>query len=141
MKDCVSRARELAYIAHADQEDKAGQPYIHHVARVAATVSFWPEAEAVAWLHDVMEDCPSLTDEVRSRFPDEVYWACFLLDRGNASTDKTYYNRIHENRLAFIVKLADIHDNSNERRLAALGADTADRLRHKYTKARQALGV
>lgn len=55
--DIVSRAKDLAIRAHADQVDKAGRPYIEHVARVAAAVSDDPVAEAVAWLHDVLEDC------------------------------------------------------------------------------------
>ncbi|UAY76804.1 phosphohydrolase [Pseudoxanthomonas sp. X-1] len=34
----VERAKELAHRAHAGQVDKAGKPYIEHVARVAARV-------------------------------------------------------------------------------------------------------
>lgn len=51
MDDLVTRAKELAHRAHAGQVDKAGRPYIEHVARVAAAVADDPEAEAVAWLH------------------------------------------------------------------------------------------
>lgn len=36
--DIVERAKELAHRAHAGQVDKAGRPYIEHVARVAETV-------------------------------------------------------------------------------------------------------
>lgn len=56
-RDVVERAKELAHRAHAGQVDKAGRPYIEHVARVAAAVADDPLAEAVAWLHDVLEDC------------------------------------------------------------------------------------
>lgn len=52
MRDLVERAKDLAHRAHAGQVDKAGRPYIEHVARVAAAVSDDPEAEVVAWLHD-----------------------------------------------------------------------------------------
>ncbi len=55
MSELVERAKELARLAHAGQVDKAGRPYIEHVARVAAACSDDPEAEAVAWLHDVLE--------------------------------------------------------------------------------------
>jgi len=59
--DWVARARMLALEAHAGQVDKAGHPYIGHVGRVAAAVRGDDEAEAVAWLHDVIETArPSL---------------------------------------------------------------------------------
>ena len=51
MSDLVERAKELAHRAHVWQVDKAGRPYIEHVARVAAAVADDPEGEAVAWLH------------------------------------------------------------------------------------------
>ena len=38
MNDLVKRAKALAYRAHEGQVDKAGRPYIEHVARVAAAV-------------------------------------------------------------------------------------------------------
>ena len=66
MNDLVERAKDLAHRAHAGQVDKAGRPYIEHVARVAARVADDPEAEAVAWLHDVLEDCPDYGDLVDS---------------------------------------------------------------------------
>lgn len=56
--EIVQQARELAHRAHANQLDKAGKPYIEQVARVAAAVRGDDLAEAVAWLHDVLEDQP-----------------------------------------------------------------------------------
>lgn len=38
MNDLVQQAKELAHRAHAGQVDKAGRPYIEHVARVAERV-------------------------------------------------------------------------------------------------------
>ncbi len=52
--DWVALARTLATEAHADQVDKAGQPYIGHVARVAAAVRGDDDAEVVAWLRDYL---------------------------------------------------------------------------------------
>ena len=46
MSEMVERAKALAYRAHAWQADKAGRPYIEHVARIAAAVADDPEAEA-----------------------------------------------------------------------------------------------
>ena len=142
MTDLVSRARDLAYRAHAGQVDKAGRPYIEHVARVAAAVSDDPIAEAVAWLHDVLEDCPDpdVFNEV-SEFPEDIFWAVWTLTRPKDDGSDRYYVYVQLDPLALRVKLADIADNADEARLALLDKATADRLRRKYAKAQAALGV
>ena len=138
----VETAKELATRAHAGQVDKAGRPYIEHVARVAAAVSDDPEAEAVAWLHDVLEDCDdAFRVEILDRFSERVYRACCRLDRNRSYDNVEYYAVIRSNPLALRVKLADIADNADESRLALLDDKTAARLRRKYAKARKALGV
>lgn len=138
MDDVVERAKALAHKAHAGQTDKAGRPYIEHVARVAAAVSDNPVCEAVAWLHDVLEDCPEFAGDVYA-FPEGVWIAAVLLDRGGSEAG--YYERISASPVARRVKLADIADNNSAERLALLDAETATRLRKKYAKALSALGV
>lgn len=137
----VELCKDIASRAHAGQVDKAGRPYIDHVARVAAAVSDDPEAEAVGWLHDVLEDC---SDEFKNELlhirPDRIFRAVVTLTRGKFS-ERTYYRRIVENPLALRVKIADIADNANEDRLAMLDGETAHRLRRKYAKARRILGA
>lgn len=49
----VAAARRVAERAHAGQVDGSGEPYISHVARVAAAVPSF--ARPVAWLHDALE--------------------------------------------------------------------------------------
>lgn len=138
--DIVSRAKSLAHRAHAGQVDKAGRPYIEHVARVAEAVSDDPEAEAVAWLHDVFEDCDKrFEDEVWIEFPSYVYWYVKTLTRHKAVPESEYYASIRWDRLTVRVKLADIADNSSEERLALLDEKKASRLRRKYAKAIAAL--
>lgn len=134
----VERAKELAHRAHAGQVDKAGRPYIEHVARVAAAVADDPEAEAVAWLHDVAEDCPSHISELPS-YPASTKHAVILLTRYPFVKDRAYYRAICNHPVALRVKLADIADNADESRLALLDDKTADRLRRKYAKALKAL--
>jgi len=131
----VERAKELAHRAHAGQTDKAGRPYIEHVARVAAAVADDPEAEAVAWLHDVLEDCkPEYCNEVWS-YPDRIRTAADDIARMPSESLSHYYGGIRSNPLALRVKLADIADNSSEERLALLDEKPAARLRRKYAKA------
>lgn len=143
----VERAKELAHRAHAGQVDKAGRPYIEHVARVAAAVSGDPEAEAVAWLHDVLEDAPESERNwyghhlVEDNYPEAVIDAVLALTRTPDAGDAFYYWDIRNTPLALRVKLADIADNADEYRLALLDEKTADRLRRKYAKARRMLGV
>ncbi len=139
MNDLVQSAKDLAHRAHAGQVDKAGRPYIEHVARVAAAVSDDPAAEAVAWLHDVLEDAPDWGNEVFC-FPYKIALAARLLSRTWCGQE-SYYPGILSNRLALRVKLADIADNMDEERLALLDDKTAARLRRKYAKALKALGV
>ena len=139
--EVVERARELAYRAHAGQVDKAGRPYIEHVARVAAAVADDPDAEAVAWLHDVLVGCPGYEEEFWCNFPATITGAAEKLARWPGLTKAAYYKRIRSNPVALAVKLADIADNADESRLALLDPETAARLRRKYARARTALGV
>lgn len=142
MSDLVERAKYLAHRAHAGQVDKAGRPYIEHVARVAAAVSDDPEAEAVAWLHDFIEDCSDEFADEFMEFPRHIIDAVADLSRGFLRRGEAfYYWNIRRNELALRVKLADIADNADEARLAQLDEKTADRLRRKYQNARKALGV
>lgn len=139
MSDLVERAKALAYRAHEGQVDKAGRPYIEHVARVAAAVSDDPVCEAVAWLHDVVEDNPMAGSDV-AKFPLCVELAVLTLTRmPRYYTERAYYHYILSNPIALRVKLADIADNANEERLALLDPKTANRLREKYRKALEAL--
>lgn len=138
-EDMVKRAKELAYRAHAGQVDKAGRPYIEHVARVAAAVSDDPVAEAVAWLHDVLEDCDECLHEAVFVIGSDVALAVMRLTRSMMVDDEQYYELIRLNKIALRVKLADIADNTSEDRLSLLDEKTAARLRRKYAKAIKAL--
>lgn len=141
MDDVVERAKALAHKAHASQVDKAGRPYIEHVARVAAAVSDDPECEAVAWAHDILEDCKHVEEEFWCNLPGVVTRNVHYLTRYAWQRADRYYDRIRQHPIALRVKLADIADNANEQRLALLDGATAARLRTKYAKALSALGV
>ena len=139
MNTMVEKANELARRAHVGQIDKAGRLYIEHVARVAAAVADDPQAEAVAWLHDVLEDAPEYEGEMLDVLPPDLFWSCCLLNRSNGVRRRDYYPRIAADPIALRVKLADVADNADESRLALLDEATADRLRRKYAHARKSL--
>lgn len=135
----LKRAMLVSKLAHRGQVDKAGFAYIWHPCRVAKKVKGDKDAEAVAWLHDVLEDCPDHAHEVWT-FPVNIQEAVVILTRTPRMTDEIYYAAIRKNRLALMVKLADIADNLDEDRLSHLLPETAARLRLKYAKALELLG-
>lgn len=137
----VVAARLLATQAHAGQVDKAGRDYIDHPARVASRLleTNDPVLIAVAWLHDVLEDCPGYEHEVRNLLPDAAWVALTKLTRKPGQDAADYYEGIRIDPIARIVKLADIGDNLSRDRLALLDEQTAARLRDKYLKALDAL--
>ncbi len=128
----VTEAMKLAREAHAGQLDKSGRPYIEHVERVVGLVSD-PVAQAVAALHDTVEDTDVTLEELARRgFSSEVVAAVDALTR---RADETYYEfvlRAVRNPIAHAVKVADLMDNSDERRLALLDPREAERLRRRY---------
>jgi hypothetical protein len=111
----MSVPEQVARLAHRGQVDKAGRPYIEHVERVVARVRGDALAEAVAWLHDVVEDT-MFTEDTLAAFVDDpdVRGAVSLLTR-----DKTFQSyedyiegiRASGDPLALKVKLADLHDH------------------------------
>lgn len=133
----VRAAHRIALDAHAGQLDKAGRPYIDHLARVAAAVAHlgW-EAEAVGWLHDVVEDSHFLlADLTAATIPASVVESVRLLTRCRDLSIDDYYAAIRCDRVALAVKLADVADNQDPARLARLDPATRTRLRRKYERA------
>lgn len=143
--DVVVKASEVARSAHAGQTDKSGADYISHPQRVAANVrELFPdaprEAIAVAWLHDVVEDTGvGFADLQREGFSEEVVQAVDAMTKRGGEPMAAYFARVRENPLARMVKAADLKDNTDPARVALLDAETAERLRVKYEKARQLL--
>ena len=60
----LGRAISIAATAHADQFDKAGEPYILHPLRVMFAVQGF-KAQTAAVLHDVLEDTEVNVDQLR----------------------------------------------------------------------------
>lgn len=136
----MDEALRFAVDAHAGQVDKAGYPYIFHPVGVAAAVADEGEiAMCVALLHDVVEDTDVTIDEIEAAFGPEVAGPVALLTKpeqhapGSAADDAhddDYLEGICADRIAAVVKLADVRHNLG--RLEHLDDETADRLRRKY---------
>lgn len=151
-------AFKFARAVHAGQMDKAGKPYLGHLDRVhsrvvamAAGCPFWDaqevdEVEQIAWLHDVVEDVENgedrLSDEdFRGSVIEDICW----ISRGQPHDPGGSYGSwiaeiANEAPLrAILVKLADVEDNSDPKRLALLPEETRERLLRKYEPAREIL--
>ncbi len=124
----------LAVRAHAGQRDKYGAPYILHPLRVMLRCE-GESARMVAVLHDVIEDTPITLDELRAQaYPAEVVEALDCLTRRAGESYEAFIERIAPHPLARQVKLADLEDNMDLRRITRWEADTAARL-ERYQRA------
>ena len=71
----VQEAYDFAFQAHEGQRRRSGEPYITHpvaVADLLADLHLDSQTLIAAILHDVMEDTPTLKDEITTRFGHEV---------------------------------------------------------------------
>jgi (p)ppGpp synthase/HD superfamily hydrolase len=128
----VDDAIALASTAHAGQTDKAGRPYIEHPLRVMHRVEGEHERMA-AVLHDVLEDTPTTTEDLRTAgCPEPVITAVRALTKRPGEPLEQSMARAAADPIARVVKRADIADNSDPERLALLDPATAQRLRRKY---------
>lgn len=134
----VELAKGIATIAHTGQVDKLGAPYIEHPARVAARLSSeaW-YVIAAAWLHDVVEDTQYTLEDLRlAGINSTVCSIVETLTHQKGVSNEDYWKAIRSQGWgAKKVKLADIADNTDVRRLSHLDDATALRLMKKYARA------
>ncbi|WP_163996191.1 HD domain-containing protein [Pyxidicoccus caerfyrddinensis] len=124
----LEAALALAVEAHRGQRDKAGQPYILHPLRVMMRLETDAE-RTVAMLHDVVEDTPWTLERLREAgYPEDVLRALDALTRRDGETYEAFIERLRPDALARRVKLADLEDNMDVRRLTAVTPKDAERL-------------
>ena len=136
----IAAAVAFAATKHGGQTDRAGQPYILHPLRVMLAMDT-EEARRVAVLHDVVEDCGVTLDDLRELgYPErEVAAIDALTKRPDEQDDYAkFIGRVLLNPLAMKVKLADLEDNLDTRRLGALEPRDFERL-VRYHEARRRL--
>ena len=133
----------LAAEAHRGQRDKAGEPYVRHVVRVAERMDS-DEARLVALLHDVIEDTGRGPEELRREgVPDDVVERVLALSRRDGEGYEEFIERIRSrgDDVVRAVKLADIADNLDrlESWAAVAGDETIEPYRERYERARDVL--
>jgi (p)ppGpp synthase/HD superfamily hydrolase len=134
----LERAVAIAAEAHAGQVDKAGSPYLLHPLRMMLSVGA-REAQIVAVLHDVCEDCPGWTlDRLRSEgFSEDILAAIDAVTKREGEGYFDFVRRAAADPIARSVKLADLRDNCD---LARIASPTEADLR-RIEKYRQAIAL
>jgi hypothetical protein len=108
-------ARRIARTNLGGQCTRFGDSVLEHVARVAAGVP--SEAQAVAWLHDLLELVPFSWSQLWGRgLTAAEASALALLTHGEDESYEAYVLRIvdaqgHAGEIARLVKLADLEDH------------------------------
>lgn len=131
----LERAIEIATEAHRGQFDKVGNDYIGHPLRVMAAGKT-TEEKIVGVLHDVVEDTDWTFERlVAEGFSAEVIEALRCVTKLSESEPyDMFIARVKENPLAVAVKLNDLTDNMDIRRLPYISDKDVKRLK-KYLKA------
>lgn len=132
----IEHAIEIAARAHAGQTDKGGAPYIFHPLRLMLAVNGEHERMA-AVLHDVVEDTAlTFEDLQREGFPQAVIEAVRALTKLPGESRIAAAQRAAADPVARAVKLADVTDNMDLRRLPApTGKDLARLKEYEQVKA------
>jgi len=132
----IEKALEITMKAHEGILDKAGVPYVLHPMRVAMSWRVTKKVEVVvALLHDVVEDSKvTFSDLEKMGMTEEELEALDCLTRGGMQEYEDYIGMIKKNAIARVVKLADLEDNIDIRRLPVLEEKDLKRL-VKYHKA------
>lgn len=131
----LQRAIDIATEAHKGQFDKAGREYIGHPLRVME-MGKTEEEKIVGVLHDVIEDTDWTFERLAEEgFSQEVIAAlkCVTKLSENENYDD-FIDRVKKNPLAVAVKINDLTDNMDIRRLPYLSDKDVKRLK-KYLKA------
>jgi hypothetical protein len=146
-KNLLNRAVALAAEAHQDRVDKAGAPYLLHPLRSMLRAAT-PDERLVAVLRDVLEDSSPSGDFAaspwtaeglrREGFPRHIVRAVERLTRREGESYDAFIERVAGDGLATQVKLLDLEDNADPRRIAKPGAEDEARVL-KYRRAMEQL--
>ena len=124
----LERAIEIAARAHEGAPDKGGSPYILHPLRVMGRMTT-ETGRIAAVLHDVVEDSPLTLEDLRARgFPVEIVEAVDCLTKRAGESYDQLIGRAAANPIALRVKMADLEDNMDIRRMRDVTATAIERL-------------
>lgn len=135
----LAKAIRIAAVAHEPDKDKAGRPYVLHPIRVMMRMRT-EEERIVAVLHDVVEDTDWTLEGLRREgFTEEIVQAVDRLTKRPGESYDDSVQRAAGDPIARRVKLADLEDNMDPRRLRELTPEHRERL-ERYHRAWRKLG-
>ena len=141
LKNIIKKAKALAESAHKGQFDKAGQPYILHPLVLAEDLKgrgYEDKYIVVALLHDTLEDTDLTIDEICTTLDistdSDIIEALKLLTHEQSVPYMTYIERLKCNKIARIVKMADLRHNMDLSRISHVTEKDLARI-EKYKKA------
>lgn len=130
----LDKAIAIAVAAHAGQKDRYGSPYILHPMRLMMK-GVSEEEMIIAVLHDVVEDTDWTFEGLKAEgFSQNIIEALDCLTRRDDETYDAYIERSAANKLARNIKLADLEDNMDIKRMITFDMDSFERLT-KYHRA------
>jgi (p)ppGpp synthase/HD superfamily hydrolase len=136
----IKVSKLIAKQFHKGQKDKSGKDYFLHVERVAKKGKNKKEI-IVGYLHDVLEDTNIDKELLKEIFGSRILHVLNILNKNNYNSAKEYLNAIKRNKIALAVKINDIKDNSNKKRLDLLKDKEKQRLIKKYNEYKKILNI
>jgi (p)ppGpp synthase/HD superfamily hydrolase len=131
----LAKAIKIATEAHSNQKDKFGKPYILHLMRVSLRGK--NENEKICGiLHDLMEDTDWTFEKLEKEgFSAEIIAALKCVTKTSEQEPyDDFIERVKKNKLAIAVKINDLEDNMDVRRMVQLTEKDMIRI-NKYLKA------
>ena len=131
----LNQAIEIAEKAHEGATDKYGAPYIEHVKRVM-NMGKTDNEKIAGILHDLIEDTHwTFEDLEKEGFSKEVIDALKCVTKISENEDyESFISRVKTNPLAVKVKINDLTDNLDVKRMPEVLESDLVRL-NKYLKA------
>jgi (p)ppGpp synthase/HD superfamily hydrolase len=130
----LEKAIKIAVEAHQGQTDRYGAPYILHPTRVMARLQTTSE-KIVGILHDVVEDTDWTFEKLSAEgYSDVLVEAIKAVTKQEGEEYEAFVRRSAANPLAKKIKLADLEDNMDLRRMPEVTEKDLSRLQ-KYVKA------
>ena len=135
MEQLLAKAITIALEAHKEATDKTGMPYAGHIMRVMQAGRTYDE-KIVGVLHDLVEDTHWTFDMLLEEgFPPHIVDALRCVTKLHDDEPyEQFIERVKTNPLAVAVKINDLTDNMDIRRLPELTDKDVQRLR-KYLQA------
>jgi len=130
-KEHIDIAMKIAKKYHSGLTDRSGKPYINHLLTVFKLVGGYNakkiELPIVALLHDLIEDTNYAITSIYRIFGKDVGDAVKAITKYN-SPHHVYLNGVRNNKIARIVKIADMTHNSDISRIPNPSIEDIDRV-------------